>query len=83
MAKKEYQALTSSEAKDKCDLCMFRLCFAWAGLPQEKRQQVIDFMEFLQKKSEKGKIADGHLIKSCASVVAVSPFLNGANITRK
>ena len=41
--------------KDKCDMCMYRVCFEWAGLAKEDRQKVIEFMTYLQGQTNEQK----------------------------
>ena len=35
--------------ENACDLCVYRLCFEWAGLKKENRKEVFLFLQFLQK----------------------------------
>ena len=35
--------------ENACDLCIYRLCFEWAGLKKENRKEVFLFLQFLQK----------------------------------
>ena len=35
--------------ENACDLCIYRLCFEWAGLKKENKMEVFLFLQFLQK----------------------------------